>query len=150
MQIGMHWIELKSLLFGRPAMAAPAAAANNADDKRLRDSLAVVDAFFRDLPDYTGLPPSRILLVVDGFRYPEAAAAHAGGYYDSMRQALLEKAASLGYDAIDLDPVFFERHRRTGERFEFPRDDHWSATGHGVVFEAVMASRFIKRVLAKL
>lgn len=34
---------------------------------------------------------------------------------------------SLGYDAIDLDPIFFERHRRTGERFEFARDGHWSA-----------------------
>jgi hypothetical protein len=53
-------------------------------------------AFFRDLPDYTGLPASRILFVVDGFRYSDAAAAHAGGYYDRMRRALLEKAVALG------------------------------------------------------
>src|SRR5258705_8990295 len=75
---------------------------------------------------YAGLPASRILFVVDGFRYPDAAAAHAGSYLDRGRRALLEKAMSLGYDAIDLDPIFFERHRRTGERFEFARDGHWS------------------------
>ena len=55
---------------------------------------------------------------------------------------------SLGYDAIDLDPIFFERHRRTGERFEFSRDGHWSAVGHGATFDAVMASRFMLRLLA--
>lgn len=148
MQVGVHWIELKSLLFGRPAMAAPADAASNADDKRLRDSLAAVDAFFRDLPDYTGLPASRILFVVDGFRYSDAATAHAGDYYDRMRRALLEKAVALGYDAIDLDPIFFERYRRTGERFEFARDGHWSAVGHGATFDAVMASPFMQRLLA--
>ena len=37
MQVGLHWIELKSLMFGRPAMAAPLHTASNLDDKRLRD-----------------------------------------------------------------------------------------------------------------
>ena len=54
---------------------------------------------------------------------------------------------SLGYDAIDLDPIFFERHRRTGERFEFARDGHWSGVGHGATFDAVMVSRFMLRLL---
>jgi hypothetical protein len=146
MQIGMRWIELKSLLFGRPAMAAPSDVASNADDQRLHDSLAAVDAFFRDLSDYAGLPASRILFVVDGFRYPDAAAP--GSYFDRMRRALLQKAVSLGYDVIDLDPIFFERHRRTGERFEFARDGHWSAVGHRATFDAVMSSPFMLRLLA--
>jgi hypothetical protein len=147
LQVGVRWIELKSLLFGPPAMAALAEAASNADDKRLRHSLAAVDAFFRDLPDYAGLSASRILFVVDGFRYPDAAAAQAGNYYDRMRRAFLAKAFSLGYDAIDLDPIFFEHHRRTRERFEFARDAHWSAVGHGTTFDAVAASPFMLRVL---
>lgn len=54
---------------------------------------------------------------------------------------------SLGYGAIDLDPIFFERHRRTGERFEFARDGHWSAVGHGAAFDAVMASRFMRLLI---
>ena len=127
-------------------MAEARYAGNTAADagaERLSRSLAALDAFFRDLPSYAGLPPSRILFVVDGLRYPDVAAASAGTYFDRMRRALLEKAASLGYAAIDLDPFFFEHHRRTGERPEFVRDAHWSSIGHGVAFNAVMASPFL-------
>jgi len=150
MQLGLRWLELKSLLFGGPAMAAPGDAGNpapSADEKRLRDSIAAVDAFFRDLPEYAGLPPSRILFTVEGFRYSDVATASAGSYLDRVRRALLEKAASLGYDAIDLDPFFFEHYRRTGERVEFARDGHWTAAYHGVTFDAVMASRFMARLV---
>ena len=150
-QLGLRWLELKSLIFGGPAMAAAPEAGSiavDAGEKRVRDLFAVVDAFFRDLPEYTGLPPSRILFTVEGFRYADAAAASAGGYFDRARRAFLEKAASLGYETIDLDPFFFEHHRRTGERVEFPRDGHWNGAYHGVAFNAVMASRFIARLIA--
>jgi hypothetical protein len=146
LQAGAAWISLKQFLFGGPAMAENRYAGNtaaNAGVERLRRSLAAVDAFFRDLPSYAGLPPSRILFVVDGLRYPDVAAAAAGTYFDRMRRALLEKAASLGYATIDLDPHFFEHHRRTGERMEFVSDAHWNSTGHGVAFNAVMVSRFL-------
>jgi len=83
---------------------------------------------------------------VDGFRYPHKV--QAGVFFDRMRRVLLEKATSLGYDAIDLDPIFFDRHSRTDERFEFARDGHWSAIGHGAAFHAVMASRFMQRLLS--
>ena len=111
------------------------------------NSIAAIDAFFRDLPDYAGLPPSRILFTVEGFRYPEVAAANAGSYLDRVRRALLEKAQSLGYDAIDLDPPFFDHYRRTGERVELPRDGHWNGAYHGVVSDEVLASRFIARLV---
>jgi len=145
-----QWDKLKSLIFGGPAMAQPQYAGNTAFDAspiRVRDSLAVIDAFFRDLPEMTGLPPPRILFVVDGLRYPDAATAAKGSYFDLMRATFLQKAHSLGYDAIDLDPLFFERHRRTGERFEFPRDGHWSSVGHGLAFKAVAESAFMARLL---
>ena len=148
LQAGGAWKTLKQLLFGGPVMAEARYAGNTAADagaERLSRSLAALDAFFRDLPGYAGLPPSRILLVVDGLRYPDVAAASAGTYFDRMRRALLEKAASLGYDAIDLDPFFFAHQRRTGERIEFARDAHWSSVGHGVAFGAVMASQFLAR-----
>lgn len=150
MQLGLRWEEFKSLLFGGPALAAPsdAGSANiDADEKRVRDSITAVDAFFLDLPEYTGLPPSRIFLTVEGFRYADSAAALAGTYLDRVRRALLEKAAALGYDTIDLDPPFFEHYRRTGERVELPRDGHWNAVYHGVAFDAMMASRFISRIV---
>jgi hypothetical protein len=148
LQVGVAWKSLKQLLFGGPAMAEPRYAGNtaaDADAERLSRSLAALDAFFRDLPSYAGLPPSRILFVVDGLRYPDVAAASAGTFFDRMRRALLEKAASLGYDAIDLDPFFFAHYRRTGERVEFDRDAHWSSIGHGVAFNAVMTSPFLAR-----
>lgn len=152
LQVGQRWLELKSMLFGGPAMAAPADAgrtASDADEKRVRNSIAAVDAFFRDLPEYTGLPPSRILFTVEGFRYADLAATSAGSYLDRVRRALLEKAAALGYDTIDLDPPFFEHYRRTGDRVELPRDGHWTGVYHGVTFDAVMASRFMARVTSE-
>ena len=42
-------------------------------------------------------------------------------------------------------PIFFAHHRRTGERIEFERDAHWSSIGHGVAFNAVMASPLLAR-----
>ena len=46
------------------------------DQKRVKDSLAALDAFFRDVPERVGLPPDRVLFTLDGFR--SAAAAQAG------------------------------------------------------------------------
>jgi hypothetical protein len=150
LQLGARWLELKSLLFGGPAMAAPRYAGNTAADAseaRIRDSLAVIDAFFRDLPEYVGLPPRRIAFTVDGFRYPNAAASSAGTYFDLLRSAFLKKAAAGGYDAIDLDPIFFAYDRRPEDRFEFPRDAHWNSLGHKVAFDAVVHSRFLTRIM---
>ena len=98
----------------------------------------------RILLDDWRLPRERVLLTMDGFRYPDAADKAAGSYFDRMRRAFRAKAEALGYEIIDLDPAFFERHRQTGEKFEYPMDGHWNATGHQVAFEAVMASRLIK------
>ena len=114
--------------------------------RRLDSQLSMLS--FETCPNIPGLPPSRILFTVEGFRYPDVAAASAGSYFDRARRALLEKAASLGYETIDLDPFFFEHHRRTGERVEFPRDGHWNGAYHGVAFDAVMTSRFIARLIA--
>jgi hypothetical protein len=130
-------------------MAAPRYAGNTSTDTseaRVRDSLAGIEAFFRDLPDLVGLPPDRVLFTLDGLRYPDLAAAAGGTYFDLMRRAFRRTAESLGYDVIDLDDFFFERHRRTGELFEFPGDAHWSGVGHRVVFDAVMGSRFLSRI----
>src|SRR5262245_44252750 len=127
LQVEATWKSLKQAL-SRSKVAETRYAGNTATEvgaERLGRSLAAIDAFFRDLPSYAGLPPSRILFVVDGLRYPEVAAASAGSFFDRMRKALLEKAAALGYATLDLDPYFFAHHRRTGERIEFLRDAHW-------------------------
>jgi hypothetical protein len=150
LQIGDRWRELRSRLVERPAKAAPRYAGNTAVEAgaaRVSDSLLAIDAFFRDLADQVQLPPDHVTFTIDGFRYPQAAAAGAGSYFDLMRRAFRAKAEALGHSVIDLDPAFFARHGRTGERFEFSRDGHWNPAGHEVVFEVIMASRLIKMLV---
>jgi hypothetical protein len=149
MQIGALWSDIRSWFLGGQAMAAPHYAGNTASDaspKRVADSLAAIDAFLRDLPEYSALSPDRILFILDGSRYPEIAAASAGSYFEIMRKAFMEKARARGYDAIDLDPLFFEHHLRTGERFEYTRDGHWNSVGHGIAAQAVVGSSFMGRL----
>ena len=87
----------------------------------MQDSLAAIDAFFRDVPERVGLPPRSRAVHARRVPLPRAAAqAGAGTYFDLMRRAFLAKAAALGYEVIDLDTRFIPRHARTGESFEFP------------------------------
>lgn len=150
LRVGAYWRELRGLMFGGPAMANPQYAGNttaDANPTRVRDSLAAIDAFFHDFPDLVRLPRDRVAFTVDGFRYPGAAQAGAGTYFDLMRRAFLAKAGELGYEVVDLEPKFFARHRKTGELFEFPIDAHWSSIGHDVAFEAVMSSRIVGQLI---
>jgi hypothetical protein len=139
-------IELREFTFFTQAKAAPRYAGNtaaDADAERLDVSRAVIDAFFRDLPVMTGLSPKSVLFTIDGFRYPQAAETGRGTYFDVMRRAFLEKARGLGYEAIDLDDHFIPIHQRSGERFEFPDDGHWSAIGHRVAAQAAQSSQLL-------
>jgi hypothetical protein len=115
------------------------------DEKRVRDSLAAIDAILRDIPERVGLPPDKVLFTLDGFRYADAARAARGTYFDLMRRAFIEKATARGYEVIDLDERFIPLNAQTGAHFEFDDDYHWDAAGHAVVFEAVMASKLLAR-----
>jgi hypothetical protein len=65
------------------------------ENPAISDSLAAIDAFFRDLPDYTALPPDRISFTTDGFRYPDEAEAGRGTYFGQMRRAFHQRAPKL-------------------------------------------------------
>jgi hypothetical protein len=141
---------LGQLIFGRPANAQPRYADNpaaQANPTRVRDSLAAIDAFFRDLPRLVALPADRVLFTLDGFRYPHLAAESAGSYFDVMRQAFGTRAMTAGYEVIDLDPLFFSRHRQTRERFDFPQDLHWNGNGHAVAAGAVLSSKLLTEMV---
>lgn len=120
----------------------------DADEDRVARSKRAVDAFLEELPERSGLDPSRILLVIDGMRphlYDSATLAMAeGSYFDIMRRYLLEQAPPKGYEMVDLQPIFIERFAETGERFEYPNNAHWSAKGHEIFFEAMMQSGVVK------
>jgi hypothetical protein len=144
-----HLSDLRALLLGSPANATPRYAGNTLADTnpaRVSASMAAIDAFLRDLADFVELSPDRVTFTMDGFRYPEAAVQGANTYFDIMRRAFRTKAEALGYEVIDLDPLFLARHRRTGERFEYSSDAHWSPTGHEVAYQAVMSSRLLAQL----
>ena len=110
--------------------------------KRLTASKRAVDAFFRDLPEMSGLAPQRILFVLDGIRYPTDYDPEA--YFVRMRRYFLEQAASLGYGTIDMEHHFLPEHEANGTRFEFPTDGHWNGIAHGMAAQAVARSDLFK------
>jgi hypothetical protein len=146
LHLGGYWEDLKAFMSRGAAKTETRYAGNTAADaepRRVQESLVAIDAFFRDLPDFTGMRPTHIAFTMDGFRYPEEAARGAGSYFDLMRRAFQAKARALGYEVIDLDPRFFVRHREHGERFEFAQDGHWNALGHQMAEEAVIGSNLL-------
>jgi hypothetical protein len=116
------------------------------DERRMRLSLAALDAFFRELPIRVGLPANRVAFAVDGFRYATAAKASQGSYFDLMRRAFIDKARALDYEVIDLDPMFMAPER-AGQRYEFPDDGHWNGNGHAIAASAVASSRLLAGLL---
>jgi hypothetical protein len=133
---------------GKPPPPPERTYAGNTDastaPQRVTDSLAALDAFFRDVPDRVGLPPERVLFTLDGFRY--AGHVKPDSYFGLMRRAFMEKAQAHGYEVIDMDTRFIPRHARTGESFEFFDDNHWNSIGHGIAAEAVLESKLLARL----
>lgn len=124
--------------------------AAEATPRRLADSRAAVEAFFRDLPAMSGLPPARIAFVVDALRdaiyQPSALGAAEASYFGRMRRHFIERARALGYEVIDMQEAMTEAYRRDGRKFEFPYDGHWNGHGHAVAADAVKGSRIFRAV----
>lgn len=124
---------------GEPAYAGNTSAA--ASPERVSQSLQVIDAFLRELPARAGLPPARIVLVIDALRaalyQPERAAPLSSSFFARMRRELEERARPLGYVVIDLQSVFSGHYATHGEHFEFPDDGHWNALAHRIVATAI-------------
>jgi hypothetical protein len=129
----------------------PRYAGNTSTDagaKRVSDSLAAIDAFFRDLPAMTGLPPDRIAFTLDSVRYPPSGVPQPESYFEIVRRSFRQKGEALGYEVIDLEPLFFAHYRKHHQRFEFPDDGHWNSLGHSLAAEAVQSSRLMERLLS--
>ena len=121
--------------------------------ERLTDSQRAVDYFLRELSQRAGIPKSRILFVVDGVR-PEVYSGSDEGsegssYFHMMRRYFLTEAARLGYEAIDMQPLFWARHRRDGTKFEFANDGHWNGFGHEEAAEAIASSRTFQEIMTQ-
>lgn len=121
--------------------------ASDADQTRQQDSFDVVDSFVADLAIAAGLPPERILITVDGFRAADVPMdVLRGSYFGLMRQYLLRKAATAGYETLDLEPIFSADFGRNRRSFSFIGDAHWSAYGHAVVADAVRGTAWYRQL----
>lgn len=125
----------------------------HASEERIADSQRVVDQFFHELPQRTGLDKSRVLFVVDAMRpeiYSESDLQRAkASYVHLMRQYFLEAAVRNGYEVIDMEPRFMARYRRDGARFEFAIDGHWNGLGHQEAAEAIAFSSMLRALDAQ-
>jgi hypothetical protein len=147
LQLGRKLIpanRIASLAPLRSAVAGPAAP--DAQTARFAASAGVIADFFRDLSRLAGLPANRVLFLMDGFRYPERAAAERGGDTDRLRQEFRAAAEARGYQTVDLDPIFFARHQQSGGGFEMPGDRHWNGAGHAVAAAGVLSSRLLSAI----
>ena len=112
-----------------------------AGPQRVAASLQVIDAFLAQLPEQSGLPPQRIVLVLDSLRRaiyePERTQELAGSYFGVMRGELSERALRAGFAVLDTQDLFFQHYARHGERFEFPDDGHWNPLAHRLVANAL-------------
>lgn len=101
---------------------------------------ACLRAYFRLLSQRAGLPPGRIVLVVDGMRGKLDRKKVPDKYHAAVR-ALADfrsTAQSLGFGVVDMQPVFDAAHRR-GMRVDFsPRDNHWNGLGHRLAAREVV------------
>ena len=131
------WESAKSRWHGLfDAATEPAYVGNvsaEADERRLADSRLAADLFLRDVTEFSGLPASRITFVVDGRIYEESEAIFDRSYFGVMRAYFVARARDLGFNVVDMRPVFSQHYREHGLRFESTRDGHWNALGHELI-----------------
>ncbi len=119
------------------------------DAGREAAALHGIGLFFRDLPARSGLPPDRILFVMDGVRDAIYAGRPVGDtYVGRTRAAFITGARARGHEVIDMHEAFAAHYAGYGQRFEFPEDGHWNALGHRLVAAEITRSRLYRRIFA--
>lgn len=117
---------------------------SDANPTRVRDSKEGVDAFLQLLPSKAGLEPSQIVFIVDGRRphlYDRQALDLAkDSFFSIMRDYFMTHATRLGYEVIDMEPMFLGHFETFRNRFEFPHDNHWNSLGHELSFRGIHTS----------
>jgi hypothetical protein len=135
-------------LLGRGRVAAQAHA------MRVEHSKQAVEFFLKELPRYSGLPPTHIALLVDGMR-PElydrdSLSAAEASYFAVMRRHFIDQARRRGYVTIDMQERFIARHACDGARFEWAIDGHWNRIAHEEAMLAILDSSLPNAVFGSL
>ena len=121
-------------------------------NERISDSMRAVDAFFDQLPARSGFDAADILFVIDGLR-PALYSAQSientkNSFAAEMMRYFEDQATILGYEVIDMQPVFIRKNRLDNSRFEFETDGHWNEMGHSLVANEIEKSSVFKATFA--
>jgi hypothetical protein len=148
LRIGDAWARLRGMVTSSYMVTTERAeTVPGGNDLGFEFSLAMLNAFFRDLSIMSGLPPEKILFVVDGRRealYAEnEATASFDSYFGRVRRAFISMARQRNYSVVDLHNAFETHYQKHGKRFDSDLDYHWSSYGHKVVYEAVVNSGWL-------
>jgi hypothetical protein len=109
-------------------------------------ALRAAETFLQLLPEYAGLPCDKIILILDGQRRSLYEGPHKQDVlFETMRRYILKNAPALGYEVIDMHPVFQLDFQKHGQRFDFMHDAHWNERAHGLAAREVLMSETIKR-----
>ena len=65
-----------------------------------------------------------------------------------MRRYFMDQARADGYEVIDMQPVFVDHYRSHRQPFNWLRNIHWKALGHGLCAEQVGRSQALHRLQA--
>lgn len=146
---------LKILTFKQDARAAPKRFGGvdaSASAEKLADSRRVVDLFFQHLPEKSGLPPDKILFILDGMRevHDQTLQQEADkSYFGLMRQYFTQAAQQRGYEVLDMHPVFYQA-QQAGQTVDFiPLDWHWNENGHKLVAEQIQTTHVFQRLFTQ-
>lgn len=94
----------------------------------------------------TDLMKKNTILIVDADRgFINSQYPQKGLFFDSQRKFLIKNAIDKGFTVIDLEDDFSEKFR-DGLTFNSSIDAHWNASGHKIVFEAVL--REINKIIS--
>jgi hypothetical protein len=118
------------------------------DDRRLLSERAA-DVFLRLLPGYAGLAPESIVLILDGHRHSlyDATRGQDAGF-EHLRRYVAQRARPMGYEVIDMHPVFERDFKTYGQRFDFTHDAHWNARAHALAAREAAMTGTIRRILS--
>lgn len=117
-------------------------------------SQRAVDKFLGEVEANSGLPPSRILFVVDAMRVgieaPRLAVLTSASFFGHMRGYFIEAARRHGYEVVDLQEPMRAFVAATGKPLDFSHDDHWNRDGHGIVANEILQSKMFRSVFPKV
>lgn len=152
LSVSVAYQKLKNTMLKKKTQGAERAYVGNvavqASEEKIADSKIAVDTFLRLLPGYAGLPAEKIILIFDGNRQkiytPQAFADSSLSYFEIMTEYMTLKAQHAGMQVIDMNGIFAQHYDAHGRRFEFEKDWHWNALGHGLAAEALASTPAFK------